>query len=141
MDTRFSVAVHSLILIAKSDIPLSSEQIAASAGVNPSYVRKILTSLRNAGIISAHRGIRGFRMNSDADTLSLLQIYQEVCEQNLTLFDIHQNPNDQCIVGRHIQQVLGDMFKTLEQEMAMKMQEQTLGDCIDAILMREQKSI
>ena len=92
MDTRFSVAVHSLILIAKSDIPLTSEQIAASAGVNPSYVRKILTSLRNAGIISAHRGIRGFRMNSDADTLSLLQIYQEVCEQNLTLFDIHQNP-------------------------------------------------
>ena len=69
MDTRFSVAVHSLILIAKSDIPLTSEQIAASAGVNPSYVRKILTSLRNAGIISAHRGIRGFRMNSDADTL------------------------------------------------------------------------
>ena len=62
MDTRFSVAVHSLILIAKSDIPLTSEQIAASAGVNPSYVRKILTSLRNAGIISAHRGIRGFRM-------------------------------------------------------------------------------
>ena len=40
MDTRFSVAVHSLILIAKSDIPLTSEQIAASAGVNPSYVRK-----------------------------------------------------------------------------------------------------
>ena len=35
----------------------------------------------------------------------------------------------------------GAMFKTLEQEMAMKMQEQTLGDCIDAILMREQKSI
>ena len=95
MDTRFSVAVHSLILIAKSDIPLTSEQIAASAGVNPSYVRKILTSLRNAGIISAHRGIRGFRMNSDADTLSLLQIYQEVCEQNL--FDIHQNPNDQLL--------------------------------------------
>ena len=62
MDTRFSVAVHSLILIAKSDIPLTSEQIAASAGVNPSYVRKILTSLRNAGIISAHRGIRGIRM-------------------------------------------------------------------------------
>ena len=47
MDTRFSVAVHSLILIAKSDIPLTSEQNAASPGLNPSYVRKILTSLRN----------------------------------------------------------------------------------------------
>ena len=60
MDTRFSVAVHALILIAESDVPLTSEQIAASAGVNPSYIRKVLTLLRNTGIISAHRGIRGF---------------------------------------------------------------------------------
>ena len=57
---------------------------------------------------------------------------------------MHSFSSMERISGRntsHIQQVLGDMFKTLEQEMAMKMQEQTLGDCIDAILMREQKSI
>ena len=26
------------------------------------------------------------------------------------VFDIHQNPNDSCIVGKNIQPVLGDMF-------------------------------
>ncbi len=57
MDTRFSVAVHALILIAEADVPLTSEQIAGSAGVNPSYVRRVLASLRNAGILSAHRGV------------------------------------------------------------------------------------
>nr|WP_295269947.1 Rrf2 family transcriptional regulator [uncultured Blautia sp.] len=141
MDTRFSVAVHALILIAKSDISLTSEQIAASVGVNPSYVRKVLASLRNAGIISAHRGVRGFKMNSDVDTLSLFQIYTASCEGNLSLFDIHQNPNDQCIVGRHIKPVLGGMFRDLENELSQKMQKKTLGDCIDEILKREQKSI
>lgn len=140
MDTRFSVAVHSLILIAKSDNPLTSEQISASAGVNPSYVRKVLTSLKNAGIISAHRGIRGFKMNCEADTLSLFQIYTASCTGKLSLFDIHRNPNDQCIVGRHIQPVLEGMFQGLENELSLKMQDKTLKDCIDEILEREQKS-
>ncbi len=141
MDTRFSVAVHALVLISESDIPLTSEQIATSAGVNPSYIRKVLTSLRNVGIISAHRGIRGFAMNSDKDSLTLLQIYKAVTDGNLSLFNIHQNPNDRCIVGRHIQPVLGNMFQDLENELSLKMQEITLCDCIDEIIKCEESTV
>ena len=137
MDTRFSVAVHSLILIAESAVPLTSEQIAASAGVNPSYVRRVLASLRNAGILSAHRGIRGFALNTDKDSLSLLQIYKAVSDDKLSLFDIHQNPNDQCVVGKNIKPVLGNMFQDLENELSLKMQERTLKDCIEEIIKRE----
>lgn len=137
MDTRFSVAVHSLILIAESDIPLTSEQIAASAGVNPSYIRKVLTSLRNAGIISARRGVRGFTLNTDKESLTLLQIYKAVSGGALSLFDIHQNPNDKCIVGRHIKPVLGNMFQDLEHELSLKMEKKTLNDCIKEIIKRE----
>lgn len=137
MDTRFSVAVHALILIAESDVPLTSEQIAASAGVNPSYIRKVLTLLRNTGIISAHRGIRGFALNTDKESLSLLQIYRAVSDGNLSLFDIHQNPNDRCIVGRHIKPMLSNIFRDLENELSLKMQEKTLKDCINEIIKRE----
>ena len=34
MDTKFSVAVHSLVLISESKVPINSNQIALSAGTN-----------------------------------------------------------------------------------------------------------
>ena len=42
MDTKFSVAIHALILVSESPRPLSSEQMAESVGTNASYIRKIL---------------------------------------------------------------------------------------------------
>ena len=44
MDTRFSSAVHTLILIAASEKPMTSEDIAGSVGTNASYIRKIIGS-------------------------------------------------------------------------------------------------
>lgn len=46
MDTKFSVAVHVLILVSESSEPLNSEQMAQSVGTNASYIRKILSLLK-----------------------------------------------------------------------------------------------
>ena len=67
----------------------------------------------------------------------MLQIYRAVSDGNLSLFDIHQNPNDRCIVGRHIKPVLSNIFRDLENELSLKMQEKTLKDCINEIIKRE----
>ena len=48
MDTRFSAAIHGLILIAGADKPLTSEQIAAGVGTNPSYIRRLTGLLKQA---------------------------------------------------------------------------------------------
>ena len=48
MATKFSVAVHLLILVSEACEPLNSEQMAQSVGTNASYVRKILGLLKKA---------------------------------------------------------------------------------------------
>lgn len=48
MDTKFSVAVHSLVLISESQVPINSNQIALSVGTNASYIRKILSLLKKS---------------------------------------------------------------------------------------------
>ena len=48
MDTKFSVAVHVLILISESPNPMNSDQMAVSVGTNASYIRKILAILKKA---------------------------------------------------------------------------------------------
>lgn len=137
MDTKFSVAVHILILISESPPPINSDQIAMSVGTNASYVRKILALLKKAGIVHGHQGISGYSLLFAPKRLTLLQIYQAVMEQPKPhLLDIHQNPSDRCIVGQHIRTVLTGMFADVEDTFARSLSDKTLADCIADIRKR-----
>lgn len=134
MDTKFSVAVHVLILISEAPNPLSSEQMAGSVGTNASYIRKILALLKKSGMVDGHRGVSGYTLTTMPEQISLLRIYQAVTEEpKIHLLDIHQNPNDRCVVGRHIGLVLTGMFENMEEAFARMLSEKTLADCIAAI--------
>ena len=129
MDTKFSVAVHVLILISESPNPINSDQMAESVGTNASYIRKILALLKKAEIVDGRRGISGYSMTAAPEQLTLLQVYQAVTEeQKLHLLDIHQNPDDRCIVGRHIKPVLIGMFEDIEEDFAHSLAGKTLAD-------------
>lgn len=131
MDTKFSVAVHALILISESPTPLNSDQMAGSVGTNASYIRKILALLKKAEIVDGHRGISGYSLTVAPEQLTLLQVYQAVMGDPSThLLDIHQNPSDKCIVGRYIRPVLTDMFADIERAFSHSLAEKTLADCI-----------
>lgn len=137
MDTKFSVAVHILILISESPPPINSDQIAISVGTNASYVRKILALLKKAGIVHGHQGISGYSLLFAPKRLTLLQIYQAVMEQPKPhLLDVHQNPSDRCIVGQHIRTVLTGMFADVEDTFARSLSDKTLADCIADIRKR-----
>jgi hypothetical protein len=131
MDTKFSSAIHSLIMISEAETPVNSEQIANSVGTNPSYVRKLTTRLSKAGLIEGRKGVSGFRLIKPADKITLLDIYKAVMETDyLHLFDIHQNPNDECVVGHNIEPVLSGMFIDMEKQIEAKLEGMTLADCI-----------
>lgn len=137
MDTKFSVAVHVLILISESPVPINSDQMAESVGTNASYIRKILALLKKSEIVNGHRGISGYSLTADPKNLNLLQVYQAVTEESkIHLLDIHQNPNDRCIVGHHIKPVLSDMFADIEEGFARLLAGKTLADCIADIRKR-----
>lgn len=137
MDTKFSVAVHVLILISESPTPIHSEQMAQSVGTNASYIRKILSVLKKAGIIDGKQGVGGYTLTVAPEQLTLLRIYKATVDNaEIHLFDMHRNPNDKCAVGRHIKPVLTDMFESVENVFAQSLVEQTLADCIADIRKR-----
>lgn len=137
MDTKFSVAVHVLILISEASNPISSDQMAGSVGTNASYIRKILALLKKGEIVNGQRGIGGYSLTVAPEQLTLLQIYQAVMEEpKIHLLDIHQNPSDQCIVGRYIRPVLTGMFEDMEDTFARSLAGKTLADCIADIRKR-----
>ncbi len=137
MDTKFSVAVHILILISESPSPINSDQIAESVGTNASYIRKILALLKKADIVDGHRGVSGYSITVSPEKLTFLQIYQAVTEETkVHILDIHQNPSDECIVGHYIQPLLSGIFEDMEDTFAKALAGKTLADCIDDIKKR-----
>lgn len=131
MDTRFSTAIHILIMIAGDPNPIASEKIAESVGTNASYIRKISSLLRKNGIIASRQGVEGFKLLVKPEELSLSRVYSALYDtEEVHLFDLHQNPSDKCIVGRHIRPVLSDVFKEVERRAEDEMRETTLFDCM-----------
>ncbi|MBR1660620.1 MAG: Rrf2 family transcriptional regulator [Oscillospiraceae bacterium] len=137
MDTRFSSAIHILIMIAGSERPLTSETIAGSVGTNPSYIRKITALLKKTGILDSRQGIHGFSLLIPPAELSLYMVYQAINESDeVHVFDLHQNPNDECIVGRHIRPVLTETFREVEEQAEQRLKQTTLADCMEKMRIR-----
>jgi len=141
MDTRFSSAIHILIMIAGSEQPLTSEAIANSVGTNPSYIRKVTGLLKKKGILDSRQGIHGFSLLIPPEDLSLYTIYQAINESDeFHVFDLHQNPNDECIVGRHIRPVLNETFREVEEKAERQLRQTTLADCMEKMQKEIDKS-
>ena len=141
MDTRFSSAIHILIMIAGSERPLTSDVIAKSVGANPSYIRKVTGLMKKKGILDSRQGIHGFSLLIPPEKLSLYAIYRAINESDeVHVFDLHQNPNDECIVGRHIRPVLNETFREIEEKAEQQLRQTTLADCVEKMKKEIDKS-
>jgi Rrf2 family protein len=131
--SRFAVAVHVLALLASSrEEALSSEYIAGSVNTNPVVIRRLMVMLRAAGLVQtlAGRG-GGFLLAVEPEDVTLLDIYRAVDER--ALIAIHNQPNVQCEVGRHIKTVLEDYTTAAARAMEASLQTVTLAAVVSSI--------
>lgn len=132
MDTKFSVALHILTMISESKEVLSSQALATSVGTNPSYIRKVIALLKNAGLITSHQGKSGYQLSKSPEEISLLEIYYATQEvDHIRLFQMHQHANQECPVGQHIEGAVAPIFTSVEQELEKALADQTLEQVID----------
>src|SRR5437899_13040811 len=121
--SRFAVAVHILATLAThKGRPVPSELIAKSASTNPAVIRRLLSMLNAAGLSQSQLGQGGGALlAAPPEAISLLDVYRAV--ENEQLFALHRTEPDQaCVVGRHIQLVLqatmGRALTAMEDELA-----------------------
>ena len=101
-------------------------------GTNSSYIRKVTGLLKKKGIIESRQGASGYQLMVKPEELTLYEVYQAVSEtEQVHVFDLHQNPNDQCIVGKHIRPVLTDVFRAVEEKAEQELRGTTLKCCMD----------
>jgi len=115
-NTRFATAIHIMTLLAESPQDwLTSEWLAGSININPVIVRKELSVLREAGLISSKQGKEGgSRLAKNADAIKISEIYLAV-KNTEVLGKKNNNPNPACPVGKEINQHLNALFSETDQ--------------------------
>ncbi len=133
ISSRFTIAVHIFACIDtfQNETKITSDFLASSVNVNPVIIRKILSQLRNAGLVRVQRGSGGTSFARDAKEITFLDIYNAVdCIENGELFHFHENPNPQCPVGRNIHHILDNKLIQVQKALENELKSITLADII-----------
>ena len=131
ISSRFTIALHifSCVDTFKGEYKITSEFLAGSINTNPVIIRKILTQLKNAGLITVARGTGGISPTRSLKDISFYDVYQAIEPvENGDLFNFHSSPNPQCPVGKNIHALLDDKLKAIQLAMENEMKKYTLDD-------------
>ncbi len=133
-NSQFSMAVHILALLAKTgEDNLKSEQVARSVNTNPVVIRRILSRLREAGLVTSQTGSAGgTKLSKPPVEITLCEIYRSVaCGE---VFALHSRAPDQnCPVGRNIEAVLCELQKEIDRSVAEKLGQFTLASVLEKV--------
>jgi Rrf2 family protein len=140
-NTQFAVAVHVLTLLAgQPGEVLSAERLAGSVGANPVHVRRVLGSLRRAGLVTSQPGARGgWQLDEPAEVATLADVWRAV-QGDDPLLGLH-GAAPECAVGQRIQRALSDVdrraARAVEEELARTTIEEVARDTRARELMTE----
>lgn len=133
ISSRFTIAVHIFACINtfENDFKITSDFLASSVNVNPVIIRKILSQLKSAGLVTIQRGSGGTAIAKELTEISFLDIYRAVdCIENGELFHFHENPNSNCPVGRNIHNILDNKLEQIQSALENELKKITLQDVI-----------
>lgn len=131
ISSRFTIAVHIFACINtfENDFKITSDFLASSVNVNSVIIRKILSQLKSAGLVTVQRGSGGATIAKKLDDISFLDIYRAVdCVEKGELFHFHENPNINCPVGRNIHNVLDSKLEQVQSALENELKKITLAD-------------
>lgn len=133
ISSRFTIAIHIFACIEtfKNEYKITSDFLASSVNVNPVIIRKILSQLRNAGLVNIARGSGGTEIAKPIEEISFFDIYKAVeCIGNGELFHFHENPCQECPVGRNIHTALDDKLLQIQTAMENEMKKISIAQVV-----------
>lgn len=138
LSSRSAVAIHALTMLGRwDDRSLTSAEIADSLASNPVLVRRILGSLRDAGLVWSTEGRGGgWTLALPAREITLHDAYVAVEDGPVLARHAHP-PSEACEVGRHMQALLESEFRDAEQAMEERLGRTTIAHLVQETVTRE----
>jgi Rrf2 family protein len=134
---RFALAVHALVLLARSPAPATSAVLAGSVNTDATCLRKVLAALARADLVESFEGRDGgYRLTRDAADISLAEVYLALAREPL----LPPNPaaaNPRCPISVAMGPVLAAVAADAEGQFQEALARRTLADLandLDAVV-------
>ena len=136
VDTRFPVSVHIMTSLAHNQPDLvSSEQLALGIKTNASFIRKLVVSLSDAGLVESVRGKSGgIRLAKSPDEITLDQIYKAVTDSALVHIP-DKTPNKSCAISCGMGDVLNNLSKEIEENTLKQLAKKKLSEILKLVIL------
>ena len=134
ISSRFTIALHifTCVEVFKDEYRITSDFLAGSINTNPVIIRKILTKLKSAGLITVTRGTGGIELTKPLKEITFYDVYVAIEPlENNELFNFHKNPNPKCPVGKNIHTLLDSKLENIRKAMENEMKKYTLENLKD----------
>jgi Rrf2 family protein len=140
INQRFAVAVHVLALarVAKEELAgtaITSERLAESVGAHPVHVRRVLGTLREAGLVTSQPGPGGgWKLTRAPEEITLNDIYRAVEHEPIFALPTHPpGTSVDCPVGQCLPGVLTTCLQEAEAALQARLAQVTIADLIGAV--------
>ncbi len=128
INTQFSIAIHILVGIGLSPNEITSTDLAKSINAYPSFVRRILSKLSKAKLVTTTTGKLGScSLARKATEISLLDIYEAVDAPKV--FAIHAYPDQkECEISCRIKPCMESVLERTQKAMESSLKKTTLAE-------------
>lgn len=137
-NSQFVAAVHALGFLGWfaqeiGDYPMPSESVAESINTNPVVARRLLGSLREAGLVSSQPGPGGgWRLTRQPDEITLRDVFRAICDGPLFAAPprIEQST---CPVGQEVHRACARIIEEARDAMETHLARITIADMITEV--------
>lgn len=136
-NTQFAVSVHILAALGNLECgSCSSTYLAGSVNATPSFVRRILAMLVEAGLVKTTRGAAGCcSLARPAKEITLLDVYRAVNPPKV--FALHDYPTqERCSISCRMKTVMGGVLDEAQAGMEAALSRRSLADLVAQLQVR-----
>ena len=117
MSDAASIAIHSMVLIARAENGINAVKIADFTGFSKNHISKVLQRLVKDDLLNSVRGPSGgFSLKKKPEDITLLTIYESI-EGTLAITDCPMSNEicrfDQCVMGNVVNKMTLEFKKFL----------------------------
>ena len=140
MNSEFNVAVHALVYLDHKGDFVSSEELADNICTNPARVRKILSRLKQAGLVEAREGsVGGFRFIGDARAVTRAEVAEALKTRFVSTNWRSGDVDKECLVSSGMGRMMDGIMEELNAGCYELMKKRTIAGIEEQIFQNKKE--
>ena len=130
MTSEFATAVHAMVLLYHKKTTLSSDALSKNICTHPARIRKVMSRLAKAGLVSTKEGIDGgyFFDGGSGGDVTLRQICDALDVRLVSSSWRSGSMDMKCMISSGMAGVMDGIYDGLDEECRKRLEHITVGD-------------